>query len=203
MRGLKYAFNEAMASLLRGWRSAILAVLTIAAGLFVLGFSLVVNTNLQRIVGRWAEAAELSIFLRDDITREQLAAVDDLIGKSGLAAERQYVSKQAAVKRFAEDFPDLAPTAQALEQSPFPASFDVKLNQQARDAGAAVDTFATTGFASVVTRQQPRGRDGHSGGPAPRLRRGRRRQSRRCRNRESCRPRKPPLRPASTRRTAP
>jgi cell division transport system permease protein len=144
MRGLKYAFNEAMASLLRGWRSAILAVLTIAAGLFVLGFSLVVNTNLQRIVGRWAEAAELSIFLRDDITREQLAALDDLIAQSGLAAERQYVSKQDAAKRFAEDFPDLGPTAQALEQSPFPASFDVKLNQRARDAGAAVDTLATT-----------------------------------------------------------
>jgi cell division transport system permease protein len=144
MRGMKYAFNEAMASLMREWRSAILAVLTIAAGLFVLGFSLVVNTNLQRIVGRWAEAAELSIFLKDDITREQIAAIDDLIAKSGLAGERQFISKQDAIKRFSEDFPDLAPTAQALEQSPFPASFDVKLNQRARDAGAAVDTLATT-----------------------------------------------------------
>ena len=144
MRGVKYAFNEALASLMRGWRSAALAVLTIAAGLFVLGFSLVVNTNLQRIVGRWAEAAELSIFLRDDITREQLAAVDDVIAKSELAAERQYVSKKDAVKRFSEDFPDLAPTAESLEQSPFPASFDVKLNQRARDADAAVDTLATT-----------------------------------------------------------
>ena len=144
MRGVKYAFNEALASLMRAWRSAALAVLTIAAGLFVLGFSLVVNTNLQRIVGRWAESAELSIFLRDDITREQLAAVDDVIAKSGLAAERQYVSKKDAVKRFSEDFPDLAPTAESLEQSPFPASFDVKLNQRARDAGAAVDTLATT-----------------------------------------------------------
>ena len=144
MRGVKYAFNEALASLMRGWRSAALAVLTIAAGLFVLGFSLVVNTNLQRIVGRWAESAELSIFLRDDITREQLAAVDDVIAKSELAAERQYVSKKDAVKRFSEDFPDLAPTAESLEQSPFPASFDVKLNQRARDADAAVDTLATT-----------------------------------------------------------
>ena len=144
MRGFKYAFNEAMASLARGWRSAILSVLTIAAGLFVLGFSLVVNTNLQRIVGRWAETAELSIFLKDDITREQTAAIDDLVAKSGLAAERQYISKRDAVKRFSEDFPDLAPTAQALEQSPFPASFDVKLNQQARNAGAAVETLAGT-----------------------------------------------------------
>jgi cell division transport system permease protein len=144
MRGLKYAFNEALASLGRGWRSALLAVLTIAAGLFVLGFSLVVNTNLQRIVGRWAEAAELSIFLRDDVTREQLKTVDELVARSGLSAERLYVSKDEAVKRFGEDFPDLAPTARALQQNPFPASFEVKLNQRARDAGAAVDTLATS-----------------------------------------------------------
>src|SRR5687768_14822300 len=130
MRGVKYAFNEALASLMRGWRSALLAVLTIAAGLFVLGFSLVVNTNLQRVVGRWAEAAELSVFLRDDVTREQLATLDQLVETSGLAADRQYVSKADAVKRFGEDFPDLAPAAYGLEQNPFPASYEVRLNQR-------------------------------------------------------------------------
>ena len=58
MRCTEYFLNEAVESLLRSWRSASLAVLTIAAGLFVLGFFLMVNTNLQRVVGRWSEAAE-------------------------------------------------------------------------------------------------------------------------------------------------
>jgi cell division transport system permease protein len=144
MRGLKYAFNEALASLMRGWRSALLAVLTIAAGLFVLGFSLVLNTNLQHLVGRWAEAAELSVFLRDDVTRAQLATVDEVVAKSGLSAERQYVSKADAVKRFGDDFPDLAPAALALDQNPFPASVEVRLNQRARDAEDAVESLAIT-----------------------------------------------------------
>ena len=61
MRGLTYALNEATQSLLRGWRAALLAVITIAAGLFVLGFFMIVNTNLQPIVARWTEAAELSV----------------------------------------------------------------------------------------------------------------------------------------------
>ena len=60
----KYFLNEAAESLLRSWRSAVLAVLTIAAGLFVLGFFLMVNNNLQRVVGRWSEAAEMSIYLQ-------------------------------------------------------------------------------------------------------------------------------------------
>ena len=35
MRALKYFINEAAESLLRGWRAAVLAILTIAAGLSV------------------------------------------------------------------------------------------------------------------------------------------------------------------------
>ena len=67
MRALNYFVNEAAESLLRSWRSAALAILTIAAGLFVLGFFLMVNNNLQRVVGRWSEAAEMSVYLKDDV----------------------------------------------------------------------------------------------------------------------------------------
>ena len=82
MRALKYFLNEATESLLRSWRSASLAILTIAAGLFVLGFFLMVNDNLQRVVGRWSEAAEMSIYLKDEATREQVQALEALIDQS-------------------------------------------------------------------------------------------------------------------------
>ena len=57
MRALKYFVTEAAASLWRGRRSAILAILTIGAGLFVLGFFLIVNTNVRRLTDRWGESA--------------------------------------------------------------------------------------------------------------------------------------------------
>src|SRR5687767_8283177 len=63
VRALKYFVTEAAASLWRGRRSALLAVLTIAAGLFVLGFFLIVNTNVRQLTTRWAESAELAVFL--------------------------------------------------------------------------------------------------------------------------------------------
>lgn len=144
MRGLKYALNEAVQSLVRGWRSAILAVITIAAGLFVLGFFLVVNTNLQRLVSKWNQAAELSVYLHDDVTREQLQMVDELVAKSGLSAERQFVSKADAAKRFHEDFPDLALAAEGLGRNPFPASIEVRLGEGAQRSGDAVDNLAAT-----------------------------------------------------------
>jgi cell division transport system permease protein len=143
MRGLKYALNEAIESLIRGWRAALLAVITIAAGLFVLGFFLIVNTNLQQLVSQWNQAAELSVYLQDDATREQVQVVDELVAKSGLSAERQYVSKADAAKRFNEEFPDLAVAAQGLGRNPFPASLEVRLASN-QSSGAAVDNLAAT-----------------------------------------------------------
>jgi cell division transport system permease protein len=142
MRALRYFFNEAIGSLWYGRRAATLAVLTIAAGLFVLGLFLIVNTNVQRLVGRWSDAAELSVYLKDGVTQTALQAVDDEITRSGLAASRQYISKTDAAARFREDFPDLASVAGGLDRNPFPASIELKLTPDARGAGGAVDAFA-------------------------------------------------------------
>jgi cell division transport system permease protein len=142
MHAFRYFLNEASASLLRGWRSASLAVLTIAAGMFVLGFFLVVNTNLQQLVSRWTESAELSVYLKDDATPQQVQVIDELVDKSGLAAHREFVSKADAVKRFSEDFPDLALAARGLDRNPFPASFEVRLADASDAAGPAIDSLA-------------------------------------------------------------
>jgi cell division transport system permease protein len=142
MRALKYFVNEAAESLLRSWRSAVLAIMTIAAGLFVLGFFLMVNNNLQRVVGRWSEAAEMSIYLKDEATREQIQALEAIIEQSGLTDRRQYLSKADALKRFREDFPDLAGATERLERNPLPASLEIRLGTRARTAATAVDELA-------------------------------------------------------------
>jgi len=144
VRALAYFFVEASASLWRGRRAAILSVLTIAGGLFVLGFFLALNTNLQRVVGRWTTSAELSVYLKDDATQNQLKSVDELIAKSGMAVRHEYVSKDQAAERFKQDFPDLAAAANQLESSPFPASFEVRLKPDVQEAGNAVDNLAAS-----------------------------------------------------------
>lgn len=144
MRAFKYFVSEAAASLWRGRRSAILAILTIGAGLFVLGFFLIVNTNVRRLTERWGESAEFAVYLRDDITPAQLEAVQSLIDNSGLSAGRQHVSKQQAAERFGKDFPDLGATAGKLSRNPFPASVDVRLRPEVRTAEEAVDALART-----------------------------------------------------------
>src|SRR5262245_37131533 len=144
MRAFAYFFNEAAESLWRSRRAAALSMLTIAAGLFVLGFFLMVNANIQRVVGSWSDAAELGVYLRDDVTQDQTAAVNEILTKSGLASSVQFYSKDEARREFSRDFPDLAPAAAALDRNPFPSSFAVRLNARAQEATAAIENMVTT-----------------------------------------------------------
>lgn len=152
MRALRYFFGEASASLLRGWRPAAFSMLTIAAGLFVLAFFLMVNANLQRLVGRWSDAAELAIYLRDDATPEQAGAVNEMLSRSGLAESIQRLSKDDARRAFAAQFPDLAGATAGLDHNPFPASLEARLNARAQATPAAVDNMVTSlnGMAGVA-----------------------------------------------------
>jgi cell division transport system permease protein len=136
MRALSYAFEEALLSLRRSGQSAAMSVGTIAIAFLTLGGFLLVSANLQALVQRWAAAAELSIFLKDD--------ADDSIRQTLLAETRarpgvssvEFVSKDTALERFKTDFPELGDVAAAAE-NPFPASIEVRLTPDPRSAGTA------------------------------------------------------------------
>ncbi|HEX5473340.1 MAG TPA: permease-like cell division protein FtsX [Vicinamibacterales bacterium] len=143
MRALRYFVAEAVASLWRGRGAAALAILTIAAGVFVLGFFLMINANLQRLVARWSQTAELSVYLQEGATPEEVAAVKARLTGSGIAQSVEFVSKADARRAFAREFPDLGGAASALPDNPFPASFEVRLTSPSAGLGEAADRLAT------------------------------------------------------------
>ena len=152
MRALTYFLTEAAESLWRTRRASVVSMLTIAAGLFVLGFLLMINANLLRIVGSWTGTAELTVYFRDDATPQQVAAVKDTLANSGLTASVQYLSKDDARREFGREFPDLAGSASSLDHNPFPASFEVRLNSRAQAApdGVEMMSVATGAMAGVA-----------------------------------------------------
>jgi cell division transport system permease protein len=152
MHALRYFLTEAAGSLWRGRGASALAIGTIAVGLFVLGLFLLINANLQRVVSRWSEAAELSVYLADDVTPEARQRIETMVEQSGMVAGQEYVSKDAALERFRTDFPDLGGTAGALDRNPFPASYELRLRSEARGAPGAVDGLVTalSGLAGVA-----------------------------------------------------
>lgn len=148
-----YCFQEALASLGRQRVSVLLSVLTIGAALLVLGGFLLVAVNLDRAVSTWSAAAEFSVYLDDDASPEQRAALNTLLGSHPAVASREYVSKADAVVRFKRDFPDLAAGLADMPNNPLPASIEVRLNP-ARADGVTLEAFArqlmgTEGVADV------------------------------------------------------
>ena len=142
VRVLRYSFEEAIASLWRGRRSSFLSVATIAAALVVLGALLLVSWNVQRLLDQWAAAAEMSVYVRDDVTPEARAAVEQMLRESELVGDHEFVSKTEALSRFRRDFADLAGVTERVTANPFPASFEVRLDPDVGDA-AAVERLAS------------------------------------------------------------
>ena len=142
MNALKYAIVEAAASLWRGRRSGALSIMTISAALFVLGALLLVTWNVEQLLGQWSAAAEMSVYLEDEASGEARAAIEQLLTEHALVADREYVSKADALVRFRRDFTDLAGVTEDLVANPFPASFEVRLYPDARNA-ARVEVLAS------------------------------------------------------------
>jgi cell division transport system permease protein len=122
---LSYFVREATISFGRGRASTVLAIATIAVALLVLGAFLLVTSSLDRLMAGWSESAGMSVYLRDDLSEEQRAAIELALGGNALVERREFVSKAEA----------------ALATSPLPASFELRLRAKSM-APAEVDRLA-------------------------------------------------------------
>lgn len=140
MSSLGYAFEEAFASIRRAGRAAVMSIGTIAIAFLTLGGFLLVSTNLQRVVERWAESAEMSVYLREDAAPADRDALKARLSRHPAVAATEYVSAEQALTRFRTAFPELADVATTLDRNPFPASFEVRLETDpgATDAAEAL-----------------------------------------------------------------
>jgi cell division transport system permease protein len=142
MRAWRYALEEAFTSLWRGWQAGLLSMLTIALALFVLGGFLAVTANLERLGAEWSNAAELSIYLKDDISAEERRVLETALAPGELVASHEYVSKTDALARFKQTFGDLATAIDSAGDNPLPASLEVKL-RPGPGVSSGVDALAS------------------------------------------------------------
>jgi cell division transport system permease protein len=142
MRALRYAIEEAAISLWRGRQAGLLSTATIALALFVLGGFLVVTANLQQLGAEWSNSAELSVYLKDDVTPEQRRAVEAVLVPGDVVTSLEYVSKADALTRFKQTFGELAAAMDGAGDNPLPASIEVRL-RPGPGASAVVDTLGS------------------------------------------------------------
>jgi cell division transport system permease protein len=122
-----YAFEEAWASLRRSGRSALVSIGTIAIAFITLGGFLLLSVNVQGVLERWLEAAEMSIYLHDTASDADRTALEEFLRVQPAVAAVEYVPRERALERFRADFPELRDVADGVGENPFPAVLEVRL----------------------------------------------------------------------------
>lgn len=136
-----YAFEEALTSLRRSGRSALVSLGTIAIAFATLGGFLLISVNVQGVLDQWLRAAEMSIYLHDNASEEDRVALEEFLKSQPSVAAVEYVSRERALERFRADFPELREVTTGVGQNPFPSALEVRLETE--DGGdAAADDLA-------------------------------------------------------------
>jgi cell division transport system permease protein len=93
---------------------------------------------MQRLGAEWSKSAELSVYLKDEVTPAERSAVEAVLAPGGLIASREYISKSDALVRFRQTFGELAGAADAAGDNPLPASVEARV-RPGPGSTAAVD----------------------------------------------------------------
>lgn len=134
-----YAFEEALASLRRSGRSALVSVGTIAIAFATLGGFLLISVNVQGVLNEWLRAAEMSIYLHDNVSEVDRIALEHFLKSQPEVAAVEYVSRERALERFRADFPELREVTSGVGENPFPSALEVRLQTENGGDAAADD----------------------------------------------------------------
>lgn len=136
------------------WRHSpgvnLLAVVTLAATLFLAGLVLLVLSNLEHQLQHQRDNIQVQVYLADGIDADRRAAVELELERMTGVANVNYIDKNEAVRRYSEWAEQLVDLLDELETNPLPASFEVTLEAgpDAEAHGEAI-VAALTGMPAV------------------------------------------------------
>jgi cell division transport system permease protein len=122
-----YFFRETVTALRRNALVAFAAISTMFISLFLLGGSLLVTKQVRLLAGEWASKVEVSVFLRDDASPEQIDTLQTKIRELPEVETFVFESKEQAYERFKELFKDSPTLVNNVDAESMPQSFRVKL----------------------------------------------------------------------------
>ncbi len=116
-----------------GFRSSpllsILSILTLTFTLFLLGLFFLFHVNLNQVIVEMDKRVQLVIYLRDDVSRDEVEKIRiDLFRREEVKSAR-YVSKEDALNRFREELGEESFLLEGLSVNPLPASIEVDFKE--------------------------------------------------------------------------
>ncbi len=153
IQAVLYFFREAVVNFLRGWKTGLLAVLTITVSLLVGGAFLLASGNLLRSVERWRGDMRVIVYLQPDTPAPVLERLRAEAATAPFVASAQAVTARDARERFRQVFPGMADLVEGWEDEPLPASIEIALRnpeERSPETAAWIEAWRKRPEVSVV-----------------------------------------------------
>ena len=151
---LKYVLNEVLVGLWRNVTMTVAMIITMSVSLTMLGASVLLYMQVDQMKNFYYGEIEVSIFLRDDVTEPQRAAVDQAIAANPLVESKQYESKQQAFDKFQVIWRDSPDFIKSVTPDSLPESFRVKLKDPEQYATFADQMRGMQGIQDIVDQRE-------------------------------------------------
>jgi cell division transport system permease protein len=124
---VNFVLSEVATGLRRNLTMTVAMILTTAISLGLMGTGLLIASMITEMKGIYYDKVQVSIFLSDDVTDEQRAAIETQLKQSDEVKAFIYESKDEAFERFQQQFSQQPELVQNTPADALPESFRVEL----------------------------------------------------------------------------
>ncbi|MEV6488850.1 permease-like cell division protein FtsX [Actinoplanes sp. NPDC051633] len=151
---LKYVLNEVLVGLWRNVTMTVAMIITMSVSLTMLGASVLLYMQVDRMKDFYYGEIEVSIFLRDDVTEAQRAALDQAIDANPLVKSKTYEDKKQALEKFKQIWKDSPEFINSVGPDSLPESFRVKLKDPEQYATFNEQIKTQQGIQDIVDQRE-------------------------------------------------
>ncbi len=125
---------------------------TLVACMLLIGSSLLLSMNVNQIVGYAEQQNELTVFLRDDVTDEDVAEIDEQLSQIENVMDPIYLNKDAVLKEQMSLMGDAAILFEGLEgeENPFPPTIRLRIRDLSQLTGTVMRIESIDGVQRTV-----------------------------------------------------
>jgi len=129
MDRLRYIVEDALTNLRRSGWGGVASVATIAVSFVIVGIFLIIIGNLGALVADWKEQFQVTVFLEDGITGDQLALLRKRVQSERAVRSMTYTSKAEALQQFKREMQGKESLLEGLGENPIPASLQIRVHE--------------------------------------------------------------------------
>jgi cell division transport system permease protein len=151
---VRYVLNEVLVGLWRNVTMTVAMMITMSVSLTMLGASVLMYMQVDRMKTFYYGEIEVSIFLRTDVTDAQRTTINAAIDGSPLVKSKVYETRAQAYQKFTELWADSPDFIKQVGPDALPESYRVKLKDPEQYKAFAAQIQGLQGIQELIDQRQ-------------------------------------------------